>query len=130
MRSNGAVAPLRDVTRGAPTVLAFWATYCPPCRAEVPALNRAVEKWRARGLHVVGVSLDDDSRRSSDSREAWGMRYDVVRVAPDQDALVEQLLPRGLPTSALVVRETVTWYEHLLTDEALDRLVPKLLDGQ
>ena len=38
----------------------FWATWCPPCRAEMASLNRLYRDWRARGLKVVAVSVDSD----------------------------------------------------------------------
>ena len=130
VRRDGTATTLREVAAGAPTVLAFWATYCPPCRAEVPALNRAAAKWRERGLRVVGVALETDAKRVAEARDAWGMEYDTVRLAAGEESRAEALFPRGLPTSALVARGALTWHERLLTDEALERLVPPLLGDQ
>ncbi len=127
-RENGTVVALREVVGDRPTVVAFWATYCPPCRAEVPALNDAARRWRDRGLRVLGVALETDVKRVRNARRTWDMRYDVVTVAADQDALTERLFPRGLPTTAFVVRGTATLHEQFLDAAALDRLVPPLLD--
>jgi peroxiredoxin len=44
--------------RGGPVVLNVWATWCPPCRDEMPGLQQLHERYAARGLHVVGVSID------------------------------------------------------------------------
>jgi len=41
----------------------FWATWCPPCRQEIPALMRIQEKYRAKGFSVIGVSMDEGGRR-------------------------------------------------------------------
>jgi peroxiredoxin len=44
--------------RGKVVILDFWATWCPPCREEVPHLVRLQSKYRDQGLEIVGVSLD------------------------------------------------------------------------
>jgi thiol-disulfide isomerase/thioredoxin len=127
VRADGTVATLREVVRDGPAVVAFWASYCPPCRAEVPALNRAAERWRARGLRVLGVALEEDADRVRDAARTWDMRYDVVRVAPGEDSRTERLFPRGLPTSALVAHGRATMHERVLDDGELERLVPPLV---
>ncbi len=38
----------------------FWATWCPPCRAEVPHLVAAYDKYKAKGFEIVGISFDKD----------------------------------------------------------------------
>jgi len=45
--------------RGRVLVVNFWATWCAPCREEIPALMRVQEKLAARGLQIVGIAIDD-----------------------------------------------------------------------
>jgi thiol-disulfide isomerase/thioredoxin len=125
VRANGAVATLREVAGDAHVVFAFWATYCPPCEAEVPTLNHAAERWRARGVRVVGVAIETDGARVDETRERWGIHYDVVRVAPDQDEPLDRLLPRGVPTTAFTWHGSVEWSDVVLEDKALDGTVSK-----
>ena len=45
---------------GKPLLMTFWATWCEPCRDEYPMLNELAKQYGPKGLHMVGVSLDDD----------------------------------------------------------------------
>jgi thiol-disulfide isomerase/thioredoxin len=38
----------------------FWATWCPPCRAEIPDFIKVYDTYKSKGLEIVGISLDDD----------------------------------------------------------------------
>ncbi len=42
-------------------VLNFWATWCPPCLEEVPKLNDLYDRYKGRGVQVIGIALDKDS---------------------------------------------------------------------
>ena len=44
--------------QGHPLIVDFWATWCPPCRKEIPELNAIYKKYRSKGLVVLGVSVD------------------------------------------------------------------------
>jgi thiol-disulfide isomerase/thioredoxin len=46
--------------RGKVVLVDFWATWCAPCRAEVPNVVAAYKKYQAKGFEVVGISLDED----------------------------------------------------------------------
>jgi cytochrome c biogenesis protein CcmG/thiol:disulfide interchange protein DsbE len=41
----------------------FWATWCPPCRKEIPALIKIQDKYKDRGFSVIGISMDEGGRR-------------------------------------------------------------------
>ncbi|MBI5419668.1 MAG: TlpA family protein disulfide reductase [Deltaproteobacteria bacterium] len=47
---------------GKPTAINFFATWCPPCREEIPGFVEVYNKYRERGFELVGISLDTDTR--------------------------------------------------------------------
>jgi len=68
--------------KGKAVVLNFWASWCAPCRDEVPALEKAWQRYRGNGLVVVGIDQQDvsgDARRFADK---YGISYPIVRDGP------------------------------------------------
>ena len=64
---------------GKVVILNFWATWCPPCKAEIPGFIELQKKYGDRGLVVVGVSLDEEgSSVVKQFMKAFGMNYPVV----------------------------------------------------
>jgi len=79
------------------TLVNFWATWCAPCREEIPLLMAVQGEWRARGLRVIGVAIDDaDAVRRY--RDALDIRYPILLA--DADAL-RWMAAHGNPTGGL-----------------------------
>lgn len=96
--------------RGDVVLLNIWATWCHPCRTEIPELERLHEQYQARGLHVVGVSVDvggEDEAVAAFGKE-YGMTYPVWR---DPDGRVSTLFAAiGVPATYLIGRDgTLLW---------------------
>jgi len=69
---DGTKIDLADL-RGKVVLVDFWATWCPPCRGEVPNVVAAYKKYHDQGFEVVGVSLDQDKDALLTFTKANGM---------------------------------------------------------
>ncbi len=68
------------LTEGKPIVLDIWATWCGPCRQEIPHLVEVAEKFRQDGLIVIGLTTEDPARHRQavkDFAKQYGMTYQV-----------------------------------------------------
>jgi thiol-disulfide isomerase/thioredoxin len=120
---------LGDIVGRGPALVAMAASYCPPCRAEVPVLARAARRWRNAGLRVLAVMVDvEDARDVRALARAWGIDYDVYAVAPGQEHAIEALLAHGVPAAFLVKDGHVARHDRFLSDADLEALVPRLLE--
>lgn len=62
--------------RGGPLLVNFWATWCEPCRMELPALSKLDSEYKARGLTVIGVSVD--ATKAASDVKAFAVRRGVT----------------------------------------------------
>jgi thiol-disulfide isomerase/thioredoxin len=58
-------------------ILDFWATWCPPCRVSIPELVTLQEKYRVKGLVILGIALDDKTYADSEHLRAFKKRFKI-----------------------------------------------------
>ena len=63
--------------RGQPVLINFWASWCGPCRREVPALIRALDEHGAQGLTIVGVNIEESTSVAQDFVGEFGVEYPI-----------------------------------------------------
>jgi len=96
--------------RGQVVMINFWATWCGPCRQEMPHLNRIFDKYRATGFVLLGVNIDDDPRAAADLAAKLGLRFPVLL---DTDKKVSRAYDMSaMPATLLVDRDGRVRYIH------------------
>ncbi len=90
-----------DDLRGSVLVFDFWASWCGPCRDELPLMQAFHEENRERGLYTFAVNVDEPRDMARDSARSLGLRLPVVEYTPE---LREAFAVTQLPTVVLVDR--------------------------
>lgn len=107
-RSGGTVT-LADL-RGDVVMINFWATWCGPCRQEMPLLDDLYSRYQRVGFSLLGVNIDDDSRRAMQMVEELGVNFPVLF---DQKKEVSRLYQvEAMPVTVIVDRTGTVRHVH------------------
>ncbi|MDR1989302.1 MAG: TlpA family protein disulfide reductase [Acidobacteriaceae bacterium] len=91
----------------------FWATWCDPCKAEIPSFVTLYDKYRDMGFEIVGLLSMDEASHVPPFAEQYKMNYPILD-ANDRTDLEQAYGPiEGLPTSVLVSRDGHLCAQHL-----------------
>jgi len=96
---------LEELTAEGPVVLTFWATWCKPCRKELPELQKLLKRHGERGLRVVAVSVDGPVDQAKVRPFVRSQGFDFI-VVPDLDGEIRRRLQvEVVPTTFLLEGE-------------------------
>ena len=89
--------------RGDVVMINFWATWCGPCRQEMPLLDELYTRYERVGFNLLGVNIDDDSRRAMQMIEELGVNFPVLFDARKEVSKLYEV--EAMPVTVLVDRE-------------------------
>lgn len=116
--------------KGSVVLLNVWATWCPPCRAEIPELQKMHDQYVSRNFKVIGVSVDEGG--ADDVRKFVAEQKMTYPIALDPDGRIANLLQTSvLPTTVILDRNgKIVWKKMGMVDpgdSALNEALAKAL---
>ena len=91
--------------QGKVTLINFWASWCAPCRDELPALQKIYDKYRERSFEIVGINLDKKQQNAQTSVKRYGLNFTVLH---DPNSTVVRLYKgQAMPCSYLLDQDGV-----------------------
>ena len=114
--------------KGKPIIINFWATWCPPCREELPSMNRAWEKVKGDGIEMLAINVGEDE----DTIFAFSGEYpiDFTVLLDESGKEINNWPIKGLPTTFVIDPEGRIVYQAIggreWDDDELLELVRKL----
>jgi len=96
--------------RGDVVLINFWATWCGPCRQEMPLLDDLYGRYQRVGFNLLGINIDEDSRRAMQMVQELGVKFPVLF---DENKEVSKLYEvEAMPVTILVDREGIVRHVH------------------
>lgn len=91
--------------KGKVVLVDFWATWCPPCREEVPDIVRAYNTHKDEGFDIVGVSLDNEPGELTAFTQQYKMPWRQIFDRGANNQITDLYAPNGIPFTMLVGRD-------------------------
>ncbi len=96
--------------RGQVVLVNFWATWCGPCKIEMPHLNRLFEKYKSAGFVLLGINIDEDPRQAVALATRLGLKFPVLL---DTDKAVSRRYALdSMPGTVLIDRDGKVRHVH------------------
>jgi thiol-disulfide isomerase/thioredoxin len=115
--------------KGKVILLDFWATWCAPCKIEIPWFMEFQEKYGKDGLQVIGVSIDDTVAKLKPFVDDLKMNYPVLQGLDREDVQDAYGPMFGLPVTAIISRDGKVCMKHtgLASKDSFENMIKALL---
>lgn len=111
--------------KGQGVFLNFWGTWCPPCKKEMPAMNRQYEVYKDQGVHVLSVNIAQSEFEVSNFAESYNLSFPIV--IDKTKSVMQAYNVFNLPATILVSPEGKV--EKIITGEMNDKQIAAYMES-
>jgi len=119
--------------KGKVVLVNFWATWCPPCREEMPGIHNVWMQLKDKGFEVLAVNLGEDAEDVDRFIFEYGLEDSFYFLLDSESEAMKLLEVKGLPTTFIVDKEGNKYYEALgprqFDSEEIVSLITELLEN-
>ena len=127
---DGGTLRLEDLA-GKPVIMTFWASWCAPCKEELPVLAEFYERYKDQGLQVIGMNVDENPAAARAYLKKSPLPFPVV--LDSEKTIMNRFHSRGVPTTFWVTRDGTIRQRSVGYEEAarpkVERWLKELLDS-
>lgn len=121
--AGGKPVVFSEVNRENPVLLVFWATWCPSCEEEIPALNEIQKKFSSQGLRILAVNVEESGQAVQDFQKNHPMNYPVL--LDEKGKVTNQFGLAGVPVLVLAQKGGNVLYFGFSLPADLEKLLQK-----
>ncbi len=122
--TEGQTVTLSDL-RGNPVILNFWATWCGPCKHEMPFLQQKYEDWQSEGIILLTINLRETHSEATQYMESNGFSFPVLLDSDGEVSSLYQII--GIPTTFFLDKDGIIQAKKLgsfLSVDEIEDLIP------
>jgi cytochrome c biogenesis protein CcmG/thiol:disulfide interchange protein DsbE len=101
---DGQAISLTDF-KGKPVLINFWATWCGPCRGEMPFIQQVYEEWQGRGLILLAINIGETPSQVAEFMQSQGLSFPVL--VDTEGKVAEKYNIQYIPSTFFIARDGI-----------------------
>ncbi len=102
-----------DAFKGKVVILDFWASWCKPCRKELPFLKELYNQYNRKGLEIIGINLDSSKERMDNFFKQSGLSLPFSTIMDPKSKIPPLYKLNGMPTTVFIDKKGIIRFRHL-----------------
>ena len=125
---NGTKVELKEVLKGGPVLVSFWATWCKPCIKELGELQKVYKKYREKGFEILAVDVDGPRSVSKVRSMVKGLGWDFPVLWDESKDIYRSYQVLGIPHTVLINTSGEIVYTHTTYRPGDEKIIKKKIE--